>query len=157
MHSPVTRDLRLFKSDVMESMSKSPWWLIPLVWIPTIIYICHLALSAQPSWLTLLASAPPLSLFKLAFILPVGVLFWTLIEYCLHRFVFHLDPPPTSSLWITFHFLLHGQHHKVKMRSWLINNIANLFYTIVFYKIVFILMHCAFTMITLLYMDSSTH
>ena len=52
---------------------------------------------------------------KLLTILPFGVLFWTFLEYCLHRFVFHLDPPPTSRAWITFHFIIHGQHHKV---SW---------------------------------------
>ena len=113
VHSPVKYDLRLFESDIMEFFSKSPWWIVPLVWIPIIFYICYLAMTGLPSWVTLLESAPPLSLFKVLIILPFGILLWTFLEYCLHRFVFHLEPPPTSSSWITFHFLMHGQHHKV--------------------------------------------
>ena len=112
VHSPVSRDLRFFESDLLESLTKSPWWLVPLVWIPTIIYICYLALAGVPSWLILLGPAPPLSWLRLFTILPFGILLWTFIEYCLHRFVFHLEPPPTSRSWITFHFLIHGQHHK---------------------------------------------
>ena len=113
VHSPVNRPLRFFESDLMESLSKSPWWLVPLIWIPIILYICYLALTGSPSWITFLRSAPPLSVMTLLILLPFGVLFWTFLEYSLHRFVFHLDPPPTSRAWITFHFILHGQHHKV--------------------------------------------
>lgn len=113
VHSPVNRPLRLFDSDLLESLSKSPWWLVPLTWIPVVIYICYLALTGSPSWIFLLESSPPLSVLQLFVLLPFGIIFWTLLEYCLHRFVFHLDPPPASSAWIKFHFLLHGQHHKV--------------------------------------------
>ena len=44
-----------------------------------------------------------------------GVLAWSLIEYCLHRFLFHLinHVPTDDPFWITIHFFLHGQHHKV--------------------------------------------
>ena len=113
VHSPVNCPLRFFKSDLLESLSKSPWWLVPLTWILVVLYICYLALTGPPSWITLLRSTPPLSVMKLLIILPFGVLFWTLLEYCMHRFVFHLDPPPPSHAWITFHFIIHGQHHKV--------------------------------------------
>ena len=38
-----------------------------------------------------------------------GVLFWTLAEYLLHRFVFHWI---TEAKWSQrFHFILHGSHH----------------------------------------------
>lgn len=43
-----------------------------------------------------------------------GVLFWTFLEYSLHRFVFHMQIKPTAKPWLcTFHFLIHGLHHKV--------------------------------------------
>ena len=39
----------------------------------------------------------------------VGVLLWTLVEYVLHRWVFHYEP---RSAWgQRLHFLMHGVHH----------------------------------------------
>lgn len=39
-----------------------------------------------------------------------GFLIWTLVEYVLHRVVFHA--PARTPLQIKFHFLAHGIHHK---------------------------------------------
>jgi hypothetical protein len=38
-----------------------------------------------------------------------GIIFWSFLEYGLHRFVFHFDSqhPITN----TIHFLIHGVHH----------------------------------------------
>lgn len=39
-----------------------------------------------------------------------GIAIWSLLEYSLHRFLFHAT---TSSYWgNTLHYLLHGCHHK---------------------------------------------
>lgn len=40
---------------------------------------------------------------------------WTLLEYSLHRGVFHWKPNQESYNQITLHFLLHGLHHKTPM------------------------------------------
>lgn len=45
--------------------------------------------------------------------LVLGIFLWTLLEYSLHRWVFHLDAANQSGGVCTFHFLLHGLHHKV--------------------------------------------
>ncbi len=116
VHSPVNRKLRLFESNFIEMCSKSPWWLIPLVWIPTIFYECWLALTGAPTYIPTLASAPAPGSRDLVF-LPLGILLWTFIEYSLHRFVFHIEVPLTgfaSKFFIPFHFLIHGLHHKVR-------------------------------------------
>lgn len=42
---------------------------------------------------------------------------WSLLEYLIHRFVFHMKPPASNYYLITLHFLLHGQHHKVSRSS----------------------------------------
>lgn len=43
-----------------------------------------------------------------------GVVIWTLLEYILHRWLFHLTPKKGGRIWrTTHHFLLHGLHHKV--------------------------------------------
>lgn len=43
----------------------------------------------------------------------IGWFMWSFIEYCIHRFVFHMKPPAHNYYLIMLHFLLHGQHHKV--------------------------------------------
>ena len=42
-----------------------------------------------------------------------GVLTWQLIEYSLHRFLFHMEA--RSPAFIVFHFTMHGAHHKYPM------------------------------------------
>ena len=41
-----------------------------------------------------------------------GLIFWTLVEYLLHRFVFHYHPPPGSPKMERFMFFIHGVHHE---------------------------------------------
>lgn len=45
------------------------------------------------------------------------MILWSLLEYLIHRFVFHMKPPASNYYLITLHFLLHGQHHKVSHSS----------------------------------------
>lgn len=55
--------------------------------------------------------ALPQSAFPGLFVM--GVLLWSLLEYLIHRFLFHMKPPRDSHYLIMLHFVLHGQHHKV--------------------------------------------
>ena len=34
VHQPEEHHIRLFQSDICEYLSKSPWWLVPLIWVP---------------------------------------------------------------------------------------------------------------------------
>lgn len=43
---PVDRKLRLFYWDIIENMTVTPWYLIPIVWIPVSIFFIYLG------WLT---------------------------------------------------------------------------------------------------------
>jgi dihydroceramide fatty acyl 2-hydroxylase len=79
-------------------MSHIPWWLVLVVWIP--VSAALLVLSSAWAGLTL---AQALARFG------IGVALWTLLEYVLHRFVFHWKP--RGSLGRRLHFLLHGIHH----------------------------------------------
>lgn len=92
---------RFFGSPLLEGCSKTPWWVVPLLWLPLFTYCAAQAFAALP-WL-LLAS-----------LLLVGVVAWQLLEYCIHRFAFHAEAG--ASYWgITLHFLFHGCHHKYPM------------------------------------------
>ena len=53
----------------------------------------------------------PESAFPGVFLL--GLFVWSLLEYLIHRFLFHMKPPSDSAYLIMLHFAVHGQHHKV--------------------------------------------
>lgn len=62
----------------LEPLTKTPWWLIPVFWIPPICYGLYIASEG----LTTLGQVT--CFFS-------GLVIWTLAEYTLHRFLFHLD------------------------------------------------------------------
>ncbi|KAJ3292508.1 fatty acid alpha-hydroxylase [Rhizoclosmatium sp. JEL0117] len=89
----------------LEVFSLTPWWVIPLVYIPICIYNVYYAVTFLNQ---------PISTVPLFF--GVGILLWTFIEYSLHRFAFHLDAMlPDHQIAFTVHFLLHGIHHFLPM------------------------------------------
>lgn len=121
VHSPVDRPLRLFESDFVEFFSTTPWYVVPIIWIPTMLYFCYLSVedlaarSGIENFNPYFLDSKPKVLFAFSLLFGCGVLVWSLIEYCLHRFLFHLinHVPADDPFWITIHFFLHGQHHKV--------------------------------------------
>ncbi len=87
----------------LEPFTKTPWWVVPTLWLPLVTFF------------TLLV-AQRLSPIALAGYWAFGLGFWTLVEYALHRFLFHLDSYlPDNRVAITAHFLLHGIHHYLPM------------------------------------------
>ena len=104
VNRPVGGHPRFFGPDWMEQLTKTPWWVVPCLWLPL-----HLACAA------LAHSRYGMQLPQLAVLLVAGVLLWQLLEYTIHRFVFHAH---LTSYWgITLHFLFHGCHHKYPMDS----------------------------------------
>ena len=94
-------DVILFDS-WLEIFSKTPWYAIPIAWLPVIAY--HLLVLNTLSLISSIAFAC------------LGVFTWTLVEYCLHRFLFHgeeywLTSVTNNNLVFVAHFLLHGIHH----------------------------------------------
>jgi 4-hydroxysphinganine ceramide fatty acyl 2-hydroxylase len=88
----------------LEPLSKTPWWLIPTLWLPCVAYGTYLARQGLGST------------FELASYWIFGLALWSFVEYCLHRFLFHLDDYlPDNRVGITLHFLLHGIHHYLPM------------------------------------------
>lgn len=45
VNKPVDRPLRLFGPDFLEMLTKTPWWAVPLFWIPSILYIANVGLN----------------------------------------------------------------------------------------------------------------
>ena len=77
-HYPGGGSAPLF-GNFLEPLSKTAWYVVPMVWLPPITYASSLAYQNLPSllqfvsyWLT-------------------GLGLWTLVEYGLHRGLFHVD------------------------------------------------------------------
>jgi 4-hydroxysphinganine ceramide fatty acyl 2-hydroxylase len=93
----------------MERLSYTSWQVIPLIWVPVALYLWK-------DFVTGPESSGPLGLAIGIAILFSGIMIWTLLEYIIHRFIFHADENiPDHPLSLQLHFLLHGVHHKVPM------------------------------------------
>ncbi|CAG8670514.1 14069_t:CDS:2 [Funneliformis mosseae] len=93
---------RLFANPWLELLTKTPWYAIPILWIPVVSY--HLFMASE------LGS----KLVTIFFIIGIGV--WTFLEYVLHRYLFHVDSLlPDHPYALTVHFALHGIHHYLPM------------------------------------------
>jgi 4-hydroxysphinganine ceramide fatty acyl 2-hydroxylase len=89
---------RMFKSDLLESLSKVHFTVPLFIFVPVIIFFVYKAFEVQMGILY----------FIEMFI--VGLFIWTLVEYIMHRFVFHYAPPDKP--WAQrLHFIFHGVHH----------------------------------------------
>ena len=90
--------VRLFESDFLERFTRTRVSTLVWFWLPVslgaLVFGIHRA---------------GLSAVAVVVVVAAGIVGWTLCEYLLHRFVFHLDR------WIPraapFCFLLHGCHH----------------------------------------------
>ncbi|ACU03899.1 MULTISPECIES: sterol desaturase family protein [Pedobacter] len=88
--------IRMFKNPLFEALSKVPYYVPLIVYVPVIGYFFWTSVSANGLLMFLLH-------------LVMGLFVWTLTEYVLHRFVFHFYP---SSNWgKRIHFIFHGVHH----------------------------------------------
>uniref|UniRef100_A0A452GLR6 Fatty acid 2-hydroxylase n=1 Tax=Gopherus agassizii TaxID=38772 RepID=A0A452GLR6_9SAUR len=118
VHQPVDRPIRLFHSDFIESLSKTAWYIVIMVWIPVVLYLSWFCYTSLAQGTTRLFSSftteysIPVHKYFFPFIFMLGMFLWSLIEYLIHRFLFHMKPPASNYYLITLHFLLHGQHHK---------------------------------------------
>ena len=90
--------VRMFKSDFMEFCSHVHPITPAVLYVPLIVYMLYAAL--WRNGLSLLATG---GLFL------AGILIWTLLEYIIHRCIFHYEP--RSGWGKKLHFIVHGVHH----------------------------------------------
>jgi sterol desaturase/sphingolipid hydroxylase (fatty acid hydroxylase superfamily) len=115
----------VYESTFVDRFLASAHPITPIVWYgPVIAYALYAA------------AQDPAQVFAVALLLyGGGVLLWTLLEYLLHRFLFH-KTPPRSFATKKFLFLLHGYHHEFPnhktrlvappLMSWLIGGLIAL-------------------------------
>ncbi|CCH60818.1 hypothetical protein TBLA_0D03180 [Henningerozyma blattae CBS 6284] len=111
----------------LEPLTKTAWWVIPVVWLPVVFYHLKVAFHNMNN------------IFA-TFLFCVGVFVWTLIEYSLHRFLFHMDNRiPDHPMFYVLHFTIHGCHHYLPMDPYRLVMPPTLFLILCtpFYKLVF--------------------
>jgi 4-hydroxysphinganine ceramide fatty acyl 2-hydroxylase len=88
----------------LEPLSKTAWWVVPTIWLPPVAYGTYNGFRG-------LSTTPEAVCYWF-----LGLFLWTLVEYVLHRCLFHVDKYlPDNRVGITAHFLLHGIHHYLPM------------------------------------------
>src|SRR3978361_1993617 len=89
---------RMFKSDLLEGLSKVHFTVPLFIFVPVIIFFVYKAIVLQ------------IGLFNFVEYFVLGLFIWTLTEYIMHRFVFHYAPPDKP--WAQrMPFVFHGVHH----------------------------------------------
>ncbi|GAA5990716.1 hypothetical protein JCM11641_008475 [Rhodosporidiobolus odoratus] len=114
VHQPrhLPRPARLFGPSYLEIFTMTSWYVVPLIWLPIAAYIFRQSILQQLTAGVALSTA--LGRSGICFL--VGNVIWTLLEYGMHRFLFHIDEYlPDHPAALTLHFLLHGIHHYIPM------------------------------------------
>lgn len=89
---------RMFENDLIDGFSRIPAWTVAALYVPATAVFLGISVSqgVSPWWV------------PVQFLL--GWVAWSLLEYWLHRTLFHWIPK--ASWGEAFHFYLHGVHHK---------------------------------------------
>jgi 4-hydroxysphinganine ceramide fatty acyl 2-hydroxylase len=90
--------VRMFESDFIEFFSRVHPATPLLLYMPVVGYMLFVSLWHQ-KWSTR----------AIAGLFLLGVLLWTLLEYLIHRYIFHYEPK--SRLGKRLHYVIHGVHH----------------------------------------------
>lgn len=93
-----SESVRMFKSNLLEPLTKVHFTIPLILFIPVIIYF---------TWKAFVEYQASILCYFSFYI--IGIFIWTLVEYVMHRFVFHF--PPKGKAMERLHFIFHGVHH----------------------------------------------
>jgi len=107
--------------------TRTEWYVVPIFWTPIAVYLFLRSLfqftGPLPNFMdnpalpmSYLSLIPADSVVKTLACFFLGNLIWTILEYSLHRFLFHIDNwLPDKPVFLVLHFLMHGIHHYLPM------------------------------------------
>ena len=90
--------VRMFRSDFMEFFSRVHPATPVVIYLPVVGCMLYISVRHRQVSIVLVSA-----LFLL------GILLWTLLEYMIHRYVFHYEPK--TRLGKRLHYIIHGVHH----------------------------------------------
>jgi sterol desaturase/sphingolipid hydroxylase (fatty acid hydroxylase superfamily) len=97
-HGKAHQSIRLFENDFLERLTHVHPIVPLLFWSPVVVWLLWRSFAMHQ-----------LPLLPVLGIGVLGLVTWTLTEYCLHRFVFHYPARSRVGKW--FVYLFHGNHH----------------------------------------------
>ena len=86
----------MFESDLLDRLSRVHPVVPPVIFVPAVVVL-------------FLIGAPELAAGETVALVAAGWLFWTLMEYWIHRLIFHFEPE--SGPGARLHWIIHGVHH----------------------------------------------
>ncbi|HZW39837.1 MAG TPA: sterol desaturase family protein [Ignavibacteriaceae bacterium] len=89
--------VRMFDNNFLEALSRVHPSVPVIIYGPIILYFVYLSVVYD------------LKLYSIILMLLVGIVVWSIIEYSLHRFIFHYNAK--SEFGKKLHFMFHGVHH----------------------------------------------
>ncbi|MFT4623667.1 MAG: dihydroceramide fatty acyl 2-hydroxylase [Myxococcota bacterium] len=96
-----SKGFKVLENDILENWFATSHWAMPGLWFIPVVLGC--------AWLS--HSSEGLEPAITAALIGAGVLGWTLVEYLLHRWLFHLAP--SNVRWIKeIQYTMHGYHHE---------------------------------------------
>ena len=93
--------IRLFRSDALEFFTHIHPAVVLVMYVPVVVIFLAIGIAGRA------AGSSPLGVLGLY---AAGLLFWSLLEYVLHRYVFHFEPRGARLKWVWY--LIHGVHHE---------------------------------------------
>jgi 4-hydroxysphinganine ceramide fatty acyl 2-hydroxylase len=90
--------VRMFESDFMEFFSRVHPATPMVIYLPVVGYMLYISVWHRQ-----------LSIVSISGLFLLGISLWTLLEYLIHRYVFHYEP--TTRLGKRLHYIIHGVHH----------------------------------------------
>lgn len=94
-----TGTARLFESRLLEKLTRTSF-LVPV----SLYYIIAVACIAYAAFYT------EQQLIRLLYLFPLGMITFTLVEYLIHRFIFHFEPENKKQEKLKYN--IHGVHHE---------------------------------------------
>jgi 4-hydroxysphinganine ceramide fatty acyl 2-hydroxylase len=88
----------MFESNFVEFFSHVHPATPLILYVPVVVYMLYRSLVQEN-----------MSILTVIALFLIGVLMWTLLEYIVHRYVFHYEPK--SRVGKILHFIIHGVHH----------------------------------------------
>jgi len=95
--SNTEESIKLFKNNILNSLSKVHFTVPLYIFVPAILFFSYKAFAQN------------ITVTGFIFYFIAGLVIWTITEYLLHRFIFHYHP--TSEFGKKMHFIFHGVHH----------------------------------------------
>lgn len=111
----------LFDAKYLDIFSRTTWHTILAIWVPVALVHFYFGLTKEYDVLSAVDSyikldSPSFSWIYVFILFASAILAWSLAEYSLHRFLFHMEKwMPDQALYRYLAFIIHGVHHALPM------------------------------------------